>query len=147
MNKNPLNQGVLTENSIGIGPVTREMVRARSRELALIAGRTPPQVSQLDYEQAKRELTGESDLDRQDTILESAPETERWDPVPGSPGHQAPESASEDEDAEGRSETEQLVDEGSAEAACDRMFEAARLAADSARLPRTARIHHSKSIL
>ena len=103
MDKNFLNKGVLTENSVGIGPVTREMVRQRSRELALIAGRNPPQVSQIDYEQAKRELTGESDLDRQDTILESAPETERWDPVPGSSGHQAPESASEDEDAEGRS--------------------------------------------
>jgi hypothetical protein len=133
MEKNPLNKGILTSNAVGIGPVTREMVRLRSRELALIAGRTPPQVSQIDYEQAKRELTGESDLDRQDAMLESIPESERWDPVPGSAGHQAPESPSEDEDDEGRSETEQLVEEGAEEADRDRMLEAARLAAGTAR--------------
>jgi hypothetical protein len=116
----------LTENSTGIGPVTRAMVHARAGELALIAGRTPPQVSQIDYERAKRELTGESDLDRQDAVLEALPESKRWDPVPGSSGHQAPESASEDEDDEGRSETEQLVDEGVEEAARDQMLHAAR---------------------
>jgi hypothetical protein len=128
MNKNPLNKGVLTENSIGIGPVTREMVHLRARELALIAGRVPPHVSQVDYEKAKRELTGESDTDRQDAILDSIPETKRWDPVPGSTGRQAPESASEDEDDEGRSETEQLVDEGAEAAGRDQMLQAAQAA-------------------
>jgi hypothetical protein len=126
MNHNPLNQGVLTENFTGIGPVTREMVRARARNLALIAGRVPPHVDQTDYEQAKRELTGESDMDRQEEILEALPESERWDPVPGSSGRQVAESPSEDEDDEGRSETEQLVDEGAEEAARDRMFQSAR---------------------
>jgi hypothetical protein len=33
LDKNLLNKGVLTENSIGIGPVTRELVQARTREL------------------------------------------------------------------------------------------------------------------
>ncbi len=133
MDKNPLNKGVLTNNSAGIGPVTREMVQARTRELAMIAGRIPPEVSQADYEQARRELTGESDLDRQDAILDSIPETERWDPVPGSTGHQAPESPSEDEDDEGRSETEQLVDEGAEEAGRDQMLQAAIAAAKKAK--------------
>ena len=55
MNKNPLNKGVLTENSIGLGTVTRGMVEARANELAAIAGRVPPQPSAVDYEQAKRE--------------------------------------------------------------------------------------------
>ncbi len=125
MNKNPLNQGVLTENSIGIGPVTRDLVHARARELALIAGRTPLQVSQADYEQAKRELTGESDPDRQEAILDALPEVKPWDPVPGSTGHQTPESSSADEDDEGRSESEQLVEEGVEEAGRDRMLQAA----------------------
>src|ERR1019366_6842918 len=116
MGKNPLNKGVLTENSTGVGPVTREMVRARARELALLAGHAPPQVRQSDYEQAKRELTGEPDIDRQDAILDALPETKRWDPVPGTTGVQTLESPSEDEDDEGRSETEQLVDEGAEEA-------------------------------
>ena len=67
-------------------------------------------------------------MDRQDALLEALPETKRWDPVPGSAGHQAPESPSEDEDAEGRSETEQLVDEGAEAADRDRMLQAARRA-------------------
>ena len=126
MGKNPLSKGVLTENAVGIGPVTREMVHARTRELALIAGRVPPHVSQADYERAKRELTGEADMDRQEAMLESIPETKRWDPMTGSTGRQVPESPSEDEDDEGRSESEQLVDEGAEEAGRDRMFQAAQ---------------------
>jgi len=43
MNKNPLSKGVLTENDAGIGPPTRKMAQARARELALMAGRVPPQ--------------------------------------------------------------------------------------------------------
>ena len=112
MKKNPINKGVLTVNAKGIGPVTLERVNARARELALLAGCVPPQVRQSDYEQAERELAGEPDIDRQDTMLESLPEAKRWDPVPGSAGQQARESPSEDEDDEGRSETEQLVEEG-----------------------------------
>lgn len=50
-------------------PVTREMVYARTRALALRAGRVPPMVWQIDYEQAKRELTGESESERQDAVL------------------------------------------------------------------------------
>lgn len=128
MNKNPLNKGVLTENFRGIGPVTRAMVQARAQELAVLAGHAPPHVTQAEYQQAKRELTGESDTDRQDAILDALPEAKRWDPVPGSEGRQTPESPSEDEDDEGRSETEQLVDEGAEEAERDRMFQAARAA-------------------
>ena len=129
MKKNPLNKGVLTINGTGIGNVTREMVHARAQELALLAGYAAPHVRQSDYEQARRELTGESDIDRQDALLESLPESKRGDPVPGSTGRQAPESPSEDEDQEGRSQTEQLVDEGAEEAERDRMFQAARAAA------------------
>lgn len=128
MKTNPLNTGVLTQNFTGIGPVTRAMVQARARELAVIAGRAPPHVTQVDYQQARRELTGESDVDRQDAILDAIPEAKRWDPVPGSAGRQAPDTPSEDEDAEGRSETEQLVDEGAEEADRDRMLQAARAA-------------------
>jgi hypothetical protein len=128
MKNNPLNKGVLTENFIGIGTVTRKMVRARARELALIAGRVPPGASHDDYEQAKRELTGGTDMDLQEEMFESVPESERWDPVPGSTGRKVPESVSEDEDSEGRSETEQLVEQGVEEAEHDQMLQAARAA-------------------
>ena len=40
MKINPLKQGVLTENSTGIGTVTRQMVRERAVELAAINGRS-----------------------------------------------------------------------------------------------------------
>jgi hypothetical protein len=129
MTKNSLNNGVLTENFIGIGPVTRAMVHARARELAFIAGHAAPHVSQSDYEQAKRELTGGADLDRQEALLESMPEAKRWDPVPGSTGVQVPDSPSEDEDDEGRSESEQLVEQGVQEVEHDQLLQAAKAAA------------------
>ena len=125
MNKNPLNKGVLTENGIGIGTVTPEMVGARACELAVIAGRVPPQPSQVDYEQAKRELTGESDMDVLEAVLELIPESERWDPMPGSTGRHTMESFGEDEDSEGRSESAQLFEEGIKEAEHDQMLQAA----------------------
>jgi hypothetical protein len=126
MNTNPLNKGVLSENFSGIGAVTREMVQARADELAIINGRTPPNASQDDWEQAKRELTGESDADPREGMFEAVPESDRWNPVPGTIGHQTPVSASEDEDDEGRSESEQLVNQGVAEAEHDQMLQAAK---------------------
>lgn len=50
--------------------VTRQMVHDRTLELALINGRSSHQIKQVDYEQAKRELTGESDFERQQKILD-----------------------------------------------------------------------------
>jgi len=126
MNKNPLNKGILTENASGIGTVTQEMVEARARELAVIAGRVPPQPSQVDYEQAKREQTGEPDTNAQEAALELIPESERWNPVPGSTGRHTPDSLGEDEDSEGRSESAQLVEEGIKEGEHDQMLQAAR---------------------
>lgn len=128
MQKNRVIRGIIEENSAGVGAVSRAMVDARARELALIAGRPAPEVAQADYEQAKRELTGERDIDRQDAILDALPESKRWDPVPGSEGRQLPESPDEDEDEEGLSETAQLSEEGVREAAHDQMLQAARAA-------------------
>lgn len=51
-------------------PVNREMVHRRACELAVIAGRAHALVTQSDYEQAKWELTGVSDPDRQTAILD-----------------------------------------------------------------------------
>lgn len=133
MKQNFLNKGLIAENFKGIGPVTREMVHARARELATIADRPGSQVTQSDYEQAKRELTGETDIDRQEALLDSIPESKRWDPVPGSEGRQMPESPDEDEDAEGRNESAQLVEEGVDEATHDQMLQAARAAKASDR--------------
>jgi hypothetical protein len=126
MRKNPLNKGVIMENATGIGTVTPEMVEARARELAAINGHRSSEPSEADYQQAKRELTGESELELPEENLESIPESEGWDPVPGSTGRQAAESLGEDEDAEGRSESAQLFEEGISEAEHDQMLRAAR---------------------
>ena len=80
-------------------------------------------LTDLLYEQAKRELTGGVDQDPQEAISESVPESERWDTMPGSTGYKTPESPSEDE---GRSEGEQIVEQGVAEAEHDQMLQAAK---------------------
>jgi hypothetical protein len=76
---------------------------------------------------------GEPDTDLQEAMLESLPESERWDPVPGSTGHKVPAAASEDEDDEGRSDNQRLVEEGVAAAEHNRMLRAAREAAGADR--------------
>ena len=114
------------ENADGIGTVTPAMVEARARELAAIDGRDSSKPTKADYQQAKRELTGEEEIDPQEENVESLPESEGWDPVPGSTGRQAAESLGEDEDAEGRSEAAQMYEEGIDEAEHDQMRRAAK---------------------
>ena len=125
MRKNPLNKGIIMENAEGIGTVTPAMVEARARELAAINGRDSSEPSEADYQQAKRELTGEEEIDPQEENLESLPESEGWNPVPSSTGRQAADSLGEDEDAEGRSEAAQMYEEGINEAEHDQMLRAA----------------------
>jgi hypothetical protein len=129
MKKNPLKDGVISENSAGVGTVTRQMVQARAAELAIIDGHLSHDATASHFAQAKRELTGVQDEDPKDAILESAPESERWDPLPGSTGGKARVAPSEDEDEEGRSDNERLVEGGIAEAEIEQSFEATKAAA------------------
>src|SRR5207244_10807744 len=76
MRKNPLNKGIIMENAAGIGTVTSEMVEARARELAAINGRHYFDPSEVDYQQAKRELTGEAATDPQEESSECILESE-----------------------------------------------------------------------
>lgn len=108
------------DHSKAVGTVTREMVLQRARELAIINGRSPKEVLDTDFEQARRELTGEDDISPQQKVIESLPESERWDPVPGSVGRQAPKILPPDEE---RSEQEKLVQEGLDEAEHDQMLQ------------------------
>ena len=114
------------EDAAGIGTVTSEMVEARARELAVINGRPSSEPSEADYQQAKRELTGEAEIEPQEESSESVRESDGWDPVPGSTGRQAADSLGEDEDAEGRSESAQMFEEGVSEAEHDQMRQATR---------------------
>jgi len=129
MKTNPLKDGVISENSAGVGTVTRQMVQARAAELAIIDGHLSHEATASHFAQAKRELTGVADADPKDALLESAPESERWDPVPGSTGGRVRVAPSEDEDEEGRSDNERLVEGGVAEAEIERSFQATSAAA------------------
>jgi hypothetical protein len=126
MKTNPLKEGALTENSVGLGTVTPKMVHERAIEIAKINDRPAHELSKSDRDEAKRELTGELDIDPKEALLESAPESERWDAVHGSDGHKVPVAPSEDEDEEGRSDNEKLVEEGIADAEHDKMRQANR---------------------
>ena len=129
MNKNPLKQGILTENSAGIGTVTRKMVRERAVELAVINGRAARDVSKSDWEQAKRDLAVETAPKK--AASESAAVRERWDPVPGSSGYKVHVPSGDDEDDEGRSDTERMVERGVANAGREQMLEAAKEAKEN----------------
>jgi hypothetical protein len=129
MKTNPLKDGVLTENSAGLGTVTQAMVQARAAELAVIDGRLPGEATMSDLVQAKLELTGEPDEFSKVAVLESASESERWDPLPGSTGNKVTVAPSEDEDDEGRSDNERLVEEGIAGAEHAQSLQAIRAAA------------------
>jgi len=129
MKTNPLKDGVISENSAGVGTVTRKMVQARAAELAIIDGHLSQEATASHFAEAKRELTGVADTDPKDAMLESAPESERWDPVPGSTGGKVRVAPSEDEDEEGRSDNERLVEGGVTEAEIERSFQATRAAA------------------
>ena len=129
MKTNPLKDGVISENSAGVGTVTRKMVQARAAELAIIDGHLSHDATASHFAQAKRELTGVQDEDPKDAILESAPESERWDPLPGSTGSKVRVAPSEDEDEEGRSDNERLVEGGIAEAEIEQNFQATKAAA------------------
>src|SRR5882757_7092257 len=126
MRKNPLNKGITMENAAGTGTVTPAMVEARARELALIDGRDSSKPTEADYQQAKRELTGKAEMDPQEESSESVPDSEGWDPLPGSTGRQSVDSLGEDEDAEGRSESAQMFEDGVSETEHDQMRQASR---------------------
>ena len=55
-----------------------------------INGCSPQYVSKSYWKQAKRELTSELDTDPKEAVLESAPDSERWHPVPGLTGQNMP---------------------------------------------------------
>jgi alkylated DNA nucleotide flippase Atl1 len=131
MTRNPLKDGNISENSAGIGTVTRQMVLGRAEELAIINGSWLHNVSSSDFKQARQQLTGGPDSARQEGILEAAPESEPWDPVAGSTGNKVPVASNDDEDDEGRSDNQRLVEEGVAGAEHDQMVHAARAAASA----------------
>lgn len=126
MNAQPQNEGAIIIHGIGIGAVSRGMVRERATELALINGRPPNEVTKADWDEAMRELTGKGGYESEQPDMKSVPESERWNPNPGSGGHEALVAFDDNEDQDARSIGERLVEEGVEEAGHDQMLAAAR---------------------
>jgi hypothetical protein len=77
--------------------VTPQMVRARTVELAIRAGRNAVEIRQSDYEQAKRELTGETDSKRQHAMIHRADDPAKSGDTPhGTPASDDPSSHCKD---------------------------------------------------
>ena len=77
MKKNPLKDGVITENSARVGTVTGKMVRARAAELAVIDGpfRAGGDRIRFGAGQTGTDRHNRTGSERGD--VESAPESER----------------------------------------------------------------------
>jgi hypothetical protein len=129
MSTNPQKQGTLIDNASAVGTVSFKMLQVRVKELSAINGRASDGALKSDIAQAKRELTGRPEMDPKTEILESAPESERWDSLPGSSGQMVPSAPSEDEDDEGQSDNTKLVKEGIDEAEHDQMLQASKAGA------------------
>lgn len=113
-------KGRLSSAGHGIGNVTERMMNDRAQDLAAIAGRAGKRPTDADIEQARREMTGEDGLNPAPSPEEMLPEEARWNPVPESTGEAAPRVMPVDE----QTLSEQLVEEGIAEAEYDQMREA-----------------------
>jgi len=122
MKQNRIEEGRLSDRGEGLGTVTKEMVMKRAREIAVINGRSQNNVLDSDVEEALRELQGEDQMNPPLTAAESIPEDERWDPIGGSEGKQAPTVPAPDE----QTFAEKLVDEGVADAEHDQEIQATR---------------------
>lgn len=126
MNTKPLHEGAIMIHGNGVGTISDEMIQNRASELAVIDGRGAENASQADWDEAERELTSGDEP----ASSELLPESERWNPIPGTPGQEAAVAFDDNEDEEGRSVGERLVQAGVAEADHDQKLAAARDAAD-----------------
>ena len=122
MNTEPLSEGTIMIHGNGVGTISYEMIRNRASELAEIDGRAAADASQADWGEAERELTSRAEP----ASLESVPESERWNPIPGTSGQEAAVEFGDNEDEDGKSVEGRLVQAGAAEADHDRKLAAAR---------------------
>ena len=114
------NHGIISEHFCGVGTVTPDRVIQRAREIALINGRPPNHYTQDDFNEAKRELTGETAVEASDEG--AVANVTAWDESPSDSGHSVEREIADDE----QSVAEQLVEQGVNEAEHDQMVEGAR---------------------
>jgi hypothetical protein len=105
-----------------IEPTTQS--RAPHHPLPFPRRRAPYAPPAEDDDPLDRTLPDAPELRGDATIRESAPEYNTWDPLHGSTGYQEAEAFADYDDHDGRSDTELLVEQGSARAERDRRLTA-----------------------
>jgi hypothetical protein len=126
MKPSSLNDGVIPSPTDAPATTTPPDIRERAVEIALSHGGSVTDVTAFDREEAERELTAQPAAGSPEDSL-PADQTPRDTNI----GHQVPNAPSADEDAEGRSLNEQLVDKGLARAARDHLVQATKAAANN----------------
>jgi hypothetical protein len=124
MKAHPVKRPGLAAPATSLVKVSRKLMRERAVTLAVVKGRAAKDVSKSDWEKAKRELRGRPDVDPIQMQGQSAAERERWNPLSGSTGYKVHVPSGDDEDDEGRSDTERLVERGVRDAEREQMNEA-----------------------
>jgi hypothetical protein len=108
---------------MGLGAPTPEQVEMRAREIALIDERDPNDFTDGDWDQARRELLGETLPPPPEESEQAARMQDEWEVTPDDRGHRVNRpGVSEDDETVG----EQLVSDGVEEATHDQMLEARR---------------------
>jgi hypothetical protein len=115
--------GKINVHGMGLGAPTPEQVEARAREIAMIDERDPNEFSDADWNQARRELLGETLPPPPEESEQAARMQQEWEVTPDDRGHRVNRpGTSDDEESVG----EQLVTDGVEEATHDQMLEARR---------------------
>ena len=115
--------GKINVHGMGLGAPTPEQVEARAREIALIDERDPNEFTDADWNQARRELLGETMPPPPEESEEAAKMEEEWEVTPDDRGRKVNRPGAEDDE---ETVGEQLVTDGVEEAIHDQMLEARR---------------------
>lgn len=114
--------GKITLHGNGLGAPNSEQIEQRAREIALIDERNPEEFTDEDWNQARRELSGELEVPPPKEEVENAARMEEnWEMTPDDHGRRVPRTGDDDETV-----AEHLVSDGVEEATHDQMLEARR---------------------
>ena len=115
--------GKITVHGNGLGAPSPEQVEQRAREIAMIDERDPDEFTDVDWNQARRELLGDTSTQAPEESEEAARMEMEWEVTPDDHGHRVSRPGiDENEETVG----EQLVTDGVDEASRDQMLEARR---------------------
>lgn len=113
--------GKISVHGNGLGAATPEQVEARAREIAMIDERDPEDFTDADWDQARRELLGNTLPNPPEENERTLRMEEEWEVTPDDHGHRVPRpGVDENEETVGQ----HLVEDGLEEATHDQMLEA-----------------------